>query len=82
MQKTKDKKHLPLVKLYRLYSEGKTPLEVAIELNIRESKATKYYREYWKLRQLHNLNLIYEDIGDDIIHIMKLHSRMKERELE
>ena len=62
---------------YRLFSEGKTPLEVAIELNLKESEAIKYYREYWKLRQLHNLNLIYEDIGDDIIHIVKVHKRMK-----
>jgi DNA-binding CsgD family transcriptional regulator len=62
---------------YRLFSEGKTPLEVAIELNLKEPKATKYYREYWKLRQLHNLNLIYEDIGDDVIHITKLLRRMK-----
>ena len=62
---------------YRLFSEGKTPLEVAIELNIRESKATKYCREYWKLSQLHSLNMVYEEIGDDIIHIPKIHRKMK-----
>jgi transposase len=64
-------------KAYRLFSEGKTPLDVAIELNLKEPEATKYYRQYWKLRQLHNLNLIYEDIGDDIIHIVKLHRKMR-----
>jgi hypothetical protein len=62
---------------YRLFSEGKAPLEVAIELNLKESDATKYYREHWKLRQLHNLYLIHEDIGDDIIHLVKLHRRMR-----
>jgi hypothetical protein len=62
---------------YRLFSEGKTPLDAAIELNLKESEATKYYREHWKLRQLHNLDLIYEDIGDDIIHIVKLHGKMR-----
>src|SRR5215207_5877895 len=62
---------------YRLFSEGKTPLDVAIELNLKEPDATKYYRQYWKLRQLHNFNLIYEDIGDDIIHIVKLHRKMR-----
>jgi len=30
---------------YRLFSEGKTPLDVAIELNIKEPEATKYYRQ-------------------------------------
>ena len=62
---------------YRLFSEGKTPLDVAVELNLKEPEATKYYRQYWKLRQLHNLNLIYGEIGDDIFHIVKHYKRMK-----
>src|SRR5215204_5210496 len=33
-------------KAYELLSQQKTPLQVAIELNIRQSQATKYYREY------------------------------------
>ena len=35
---------------YHLFSEGKTPLDVAIELNLKEREVTKHYREYWKLR--------------------------------
>jgi hypothetical protein len=62
---------------YRLFSEGKTPLDVAIELNLKEREVTKYYREYWKLSQLHSLNEIYEDIGNDIIYIMKLYRKMR-----
>jgi hypothetical protein len=31
---------------YRLFSDRKTPLEVAIALNLRESEATKFYKEY------------------------------------
>src|SRR5215207_7350289 len=49
---------------YRLFSEGKTPLDVAIELNLKEPEATKYCREYWKLSHMHNLYLIHEEIGD------------------
>jgi transposase len=30
---------------YKLFSEDKTPLEVAIALNLRESEATKFYKE-------------------------------------
>ena len=45
---------------YKLFSEGKTPLEVAIVLNLRQSEATEYYKEYWKLKQLHSLNMVYE----------------------
>jgi hypothetical protein len=62
---------------YRLFSEGKPPLDVAIELNLKEREATKYYREYWKLSQLHSLDEIYADIGNDIIYIIKLHRRIR-----
>jgi hypothetical protein len=64
-------------KAYELFSEGKRPVEVAISLNLREPEATKLYREYWKLKQLHKLNAIYEEIGDDIRHIIELYRRAK-----
>jgi hypothetical protein len=62
---------------YCLFSEGKTPLDVAIELNLKERDVTKYYREYWKLRQLYSLNIVYEEIGDNIIHIPKIHRKIR-----
>jgi DNA repair exonuclease SbcCD ATPase subunit len=62
---------------YRLFSEGKTPLGVAIELNLKERETTKYYRQYWKLIQLHSLDEIYEEIGEDIIHLPKIHRSIK-----
>lgn len=40
---------------YRLYSEGKTPLEVAIELDLSESETTKFYEEYLNLKQMDDL---------------------------
>ena len=64
-------------KAYKLFSKGKRPVQVAIALNLREPEATKLYREYWKLRRLHKLNSIYEEIGDDIRHIIELHGRAK-----
>src|SRR5687768_12331091 len=55
-------RHLSLAaQAYKLFSERKTPLQVAIELNLGESEATKFYKEYWKLKQLHNLNMVYEE---------------------
>jgi hypothetical protein len=62
---------------YKLFSEGKTPLEVAIALNLRESEATKFYKEYWKLKQLHNLSMVYEETKDDITSFLKLHKLSK-----
>jgi hypothetical protein len=64
---------------YKLLSEGKTSLEVAIALNLKESEATKYYKEYWKLKQLHNLNMVYEEIKDDIESFLKLYKLAKRK---
>ena len=63
---------------YRLFSEGKTPLDVKIELNLEEPEVTRYYREYWKLRDLYSLNMVYEEIGGDIIHLVKVHRKIRE----
>jgi hypothetical protein len=62
---------------YQLFLKGKTPLEVAIELNLRGSEATEFYKEYWKLKQLHDLNMVYEEIKDDIKYIVKLYKLAK-----
>jgi hypothetical protein len=52
-------------KAYELLSQGKTPLQVAISLNIRQSEAAKYYREYWKPKRLHRLYSPYIELGDE-----------------
>jgi DNA-binding CsgD family transcriptional regulator len=33
---------------YKLFSEGKSPVQVAIDLNIREPEVVKFYVEYWQ----------------------------------
>ena len=68
-------------KAYKLFSEGKRPVQVAITLNLGEPEVTKLYREYWKLKRLHKLNSIYEEIGDDIRHIIELYRRAKKEGL-
>jgi hypothetical protein len=48
-------------KAYKLYDEGKKPVEVAIQLGLPEYKATKYYREYLELAGLYDLTFLYEE---------------------
>jgi len=66
---------------YKPFSESKTPLEVSIELNLRESEAIKYHREYWKLKQLYNLNMVYEEIKDDLASFLKLYKLAKAKRM-
>jgi transposase len=70
--------HLSLsTQAYKHFSNGKTPLDVAIELDLRESEATKFYKEYWKLKQLHNLNMVYEETKGDIGPFLNLYRLSK-----
>jgi hypothetical protein len=62
---------------YKLFSEGKTLLEVAIALNLEKSEATEFYKEYWKLKQLHNLSMVYEELRGDIEYFLKLYKLAK-----
>ena len=57
---------------YKLFSEAKKPVEVAIQLNLSEKEATRYYTEYWKLKRLYNLYDIYHESKGNLSYILKL----------
>jgi len=79
-QEQEEQQHFSIsARAYKLFSEGKTPLEVAIALNLRESEATKFYRECWKLQHLHNLNTVYEEIKGDIDPFLMLYKLAKRK---
>jgi hypothetical protein len=60
-------------KAYKLFSDGKSPVDVAIVLNLRQAEVTEFYREYWKLKQLYDLSQVYEEIKDDISSFVNLY---------
>jgi hypothetical protein len=64
-------------KAYRLFSKGKTPIQVAIALNLSEDE-TKFHQEYWNLTQMHELRIVYEEIGADIVPLLKLYRLSKD----
>jgi hypothetical protein len=55
---------IPNVKAYKLFDEGKSPLEVSAELNITGPQVQQYYVEYWDLRKMYRLVAIYPEIQD------------------
>jgi hypothetical protein len=73
-------RHLSLSsQAYKLFSDRRTPLDVAIELDLKESEATKFYTEYWKLKQLHNLNMVYEELRGNIEPFLRLYTLAKRK---
>src|SRR6266516_5162477 len=62
---------------YKLFSDGKSPVDVAIALNLRQADVTELYKEYWNLKNLHELNQVYEEIKGDIHSFVKLYKLAK-----
>ena len=62
---------------YRLFSEDKTPEQVAIALNLRQPQVTEFYTEHWKLKGLYMLDQIYREIKDDIGYFVNMYGLAK-----
>ena len=60
----------------KLFSEGKTTVQVATMLNLPASKITKLHGEYWKLRGLDKLNTIYKETNGKIWALWKLYKEL------
>src|SRR5918995_1153878 len=63
---------IPNVKAYKLFNEGKSPLEVAAELNLPGPQVQQFYVEYWKLKHMHQLFNVYQEIQNSIGYFLKL----------
>ena len=62
---------------YRMFSEGSSPTEVAIALDMRELEVTQLYKESWTLKQLYDLNSIYLETRGDLGSFVKLYNLSK-----
>jgi hypothetical protein len=66
---------------YKLFSEGKKPVQVAIELNLREKQVYKFFREFWKLKRQYRLYELYPQIEHCLPSFLKLHKALKRKGL-
>jgi hypothetical protein len=75
-RRQKDKQQEISAQAYKLFSEGKTSIEVAIILNLPASKVSKLYREYWDLRRLDKLNIIYKETNGNTWPLWRLYKQL------
>jgi hypothetical protein len=66
---------------YRLFSEGRKPVQVAIELNLREGQVNKFFRKFWQLKQVDKLYQLYPQIEHCLSSFLKLHKVLKRKGL-
>jgi DNA-binding CsgD family transcriptional regulator len=64
--------------VFKLFEQGKSPIEVAIELDLKSDKVTKLYTDYWKLKGLHDLNQLYEQRKNDLAEFHAAYKIMKD----
>ncbi|MGH9988101.1 MAG: hypothetical protein ACRD8W_29545 [Nitrososphaeraceae archaeon] len=61
-----------------LFSIGKTPLEIAIELNMPATEVHDMQEEFWALNQLHELAFAYSEIKNFLPSFLKLFHLLKD----
>jgi hypothetical protein len=70
-EKNQTEDSIPNVKAYKLFSEGKDPIQVSAELNLPGPQVIQYYIEYWELRDMHQLYTLYQENKDSIGYSLK-----------
>ena len=64
-----------------LFSKGKKPIEVAIELDLSTSEVHEMQEEFWALNDLHELTFVYNEIKTFLPSFLKLFHCLKERHM-
>ena len=64
-----------------LFSNGKKPIDVAIELDLTASEVHEMQEEFWALNDLHELALAYNEIRAYLPSFLKLFHCLKERRM-
>jgi hypothetical protein len=75
-----EKKKEPIfnsTKAFKLFSQGKSPIEVAIKLNLESEEVDIFYRQYWHLKGLYRLSELYEEVKDYLLEYSRLFLIMK-----
>jgi hypothetical protein len=68
-------------KVFKMFEEGKTPIEVTIQLDLKPDDVGRLYRQWWDLKGLDLLNRLYEETRDEIFEFHAVYSQMKDEGL-
>jgi len=68
----------PESQAFKLFSEGKSPVEIAILLDLAADRVRAIYREYWEQSGRYELAQIYEEARYNLANLLKLHKIVKD----
>jgi len=64
-----------------LFSYGKKPIDVAIELDLGADIVDRLYQQFWRLEGLYQLNLVYKEIKRYLPSFLNLFKLMKQQKM-
>jgi DNA-binding CsgD family transcriptional regulator len=68
----------PEAQAFKMFSEGKSPVEVAIALDEPGDRVRAMHREYWDLSGRHELAQLYDEARYNLSNMLKLHRIVKD----
>jgi hypothetical protein len=66
---------------FKLFLEGKKPIEVAINLDLGADEVDRLYQQFWRLGRLYQLTLVYQETRRYLPSFLKLFRIMKEQKM-
>ena len=66
----------------KLFSEGKTTVDVVIALDLPADQVRAIYRQYWDLKHMYELGQIYDEGQYDLPRLLRLHKIVKDLGME
>jgi DNA-binding CsgD family transcriptional regulator len=66
----------------KMFSEGRSPVEVAIRLDLAVDRVRAIYREYWELTGRFELAQIYDEARSDLGGLLGLYKIVKDLEMQ
>ena len=66
---------------YKLYDQGRTPVQVATTLCLTAREAESYYQDFWKIKRQYQLYQIYPEIQPYLPSFLKLFKELKRQGL-
>jgi hypothetical protein len=72
----------PESQAFKIFSEGKSPVEVAIALDEPGDRVRAMYREYWELTGRYELAQLYDEARYDVRGLLRLYKIVKDLGME
>jgi hypothetical protein len=66
---------------FKLFLHGKRPVDVAVKLDLSASEINRIYQDFWKLKRLHKLTVVYKEIEPYLSSFLKLFKIIKKNSI-